>query len=172
VTPRDVECEGFNLTYTRIASDRSQKTSSLPPSSHSLDTDVDQKVDDAIESFLRTLSQIGPELLSVSCMYCTWMYARNVMPRLNKHDETRGSLVIALCFLLTGLLDSQLFRKASNAPTLWARFTRREGRVSREGCSSFFYLEAYLFFCYPLQTTNVSPSPFSFLSCIVGSSGS
>jgi hypothetical protein len=43
--------------------------SSQPPSSHSLDTDVDQKVDDAIESFLRTLSQIGPELLSVSCMY-------------------------------------------------------------------------------------------------------
>jgi hypothetical protein len=29
-----------------------------------LNTDVDQKVDDAIESFLRTLSQIGPELLS------------------------------------------------------------------------------------------------------------
>jgi hypothetical protein len=69
VTPRDVESEGFNLTYTRIASDRSQKSSSQPPSSHSLDTDVDQKVDDAIESFLRTLSQIGPELLSVSCMY-------------------------------------------------------------------------------------------------------
>jgi hypothetical protein len=67
VTPRDVECEGFNLTYTRIASDRHQKVSSQPPSSHSLNTDVDQKVDDAIESFLRTLSQIGPELLSVSC---------------------------------------------------------------------------------------------------------
>lgn len=54
VTPRDVECEGFSLTYTRIAG-----------GIHSaLNTDVDQKVDDAIEAFLRTLSQIGPELLS------------------------------------------------------------------------------------------------------------
>lgn len=60
VTPRDVECEGFNLTYTRIASEKARTS----PVSHSLANDVDQKVDDAIESFLRTLSQIGPELLS------------------------------------------------------------------------------------------------------------
>jgi hypothetical protein len=98
VTPRDVECEGFNLTYTRIASDRSQKASSLPPSSHSLDTDVDQKVDDAIESFLRTLSQIGPELLSVSYMYCTFMCARYAMSGLQKHDETSGSLIFVSRF--------------------------------------------------------------------------
>jgi len=53
VTPRDVGCEGFSLTYPRIAE-----------SSSALSAGVDQKVDDAIESFLRTLSQIGPELLS------------------------------------------------------------------------------------------------------------
>jgi Autophagy-related protein 101 len=45
VTPRDVECEGLrNITYTTIAG-------------------FDAKVDDSIESFLRSLSQIGPELL-------------------------------------------------------------------------------------------------------------
>lgn len=33
---------------------------------YSLENDVDRKVDDAIEGFLRNLSQIGPELLSVS----------------------------------------------------------------------------------------------------------
>jgi Autophagy-related protein 101 len=57
VTPRDIECEGFHLTYTRIAGSNHDHSSAL-------NTDVDQKVDDAIESFLRTLSQIGPELLS------------------------------------------------------------------------------------------------------------
>ena len=46
-------CEGFSLTYPRIAE-----------SSSALSAGVDQKVDDSIESFLRTLSQIGPELLS------------------------------------------------------------------------------------------------------------
>jgi hypothetical protein len=64
VTPRDIECEGFDLTYTRIASDhitRKQTPSSYSP----MENDVDKKVDDAIESFLRSLSQIGPELLSV-----------------------------------------------------------------------------------------------------------
>ena len=59
VTPRDVECEGFNLTYPRIAIASSSTTSAL-------ENDVDKKVDDAINSFLLTLSQIGPELLSVS----------------------------------------------------------------------------------------------------------
>eukprot|EP00978_Attheya_sp_CCMP212_P012964 scaffold32351_cov60-Attheya_sp.AAC.2 len=57
VAPRDVHCEGFDLTYTRIASDSENK-------SNRLEFDVDKKVDDAIESFLRSLSQIGPELLS------------------------------------------------------------------------------------------------------------
>jgi hypothetical protein len=64
VQPRDVECEGFNLTYPRIVSD---KTSGLP----SLNNTMDKKVDDGIGSFLLTLSQIGPELLSVSdCFTC------------------------------------------------------------------------------------------------------
>lgn len=57
VTPRDMECEGFSLAYTRIAGGSTNSA---------ISTDVDQKVDDAIESFLRTLSQIGPELLSGS----------------------------------------------------------------------------------------------------------
>jgi Autophagy-related protein 101 len=54
-----VDCEGFALAYTRIAG-------SSHHSSSAINTDVDQKVDDAIEAFLRTLSQIGPELLSGS----------------------------------------------------------------------------------------------------------
>ncbi|KAL3940375.1 MAG: hypothetical protein SGBAC_005078 [Bacillariaceae sp.] len=61
VTPRDVECEGFNLTYPRIASD---KLSAMPSAHSALDSNVDKKVDDGIGSFLMTLSQIGPELLS------------------------------------------------------------------------------------------------------------
>lgn len=61
VTPRDVECEGFHLTYTRIALCENHNRST-PVSS--LENDVDQKVDDAIENFLRSLTQIGPELLS------------------------------------------------------------------------------------------------------------
>lgn len=68
VTPRDVECEGFNLTYPRIAND---KLSALQGGSgggtvphSSLEYDVDKKVDSAITTFLTTLSQIGPELLS------------------------------------------------------------------------------------------------------------
>ncbi|KAG7349446.1 autophagy-related protein [Nitzschia inconspicua] len=61
VSPRDVECEGFDLTYPRIAS--SSNSSVVAPS---LDYDVDKKVDESIQSFLMTLSQIGPELLSGS----------------------------------------------------------------------------------------------------------
>ena len=63
MTPRDIQCEGFDLTYTRIAND---KMSSNPSTHSSLENDVDKKVDDAISSFLLTLSQIGPELMSVS----------------------------------------------------------------------------------------------------------
>jgi Autophagy-related protein 101 len=68
VTPREVECEGFDVTYTRIATNHkpAQRASSSSAPSYLLENDVDRKVDDAIESFLRSLSQIGPELLSVS----------------------------------------------------------------------------------------------------------
>ena len=63
VSPRDVECEGFDfLTYPRIAS--------TPSSPSTLNYDVDKKVDDSIQQFLMKLSQIGPELLSV-CMPVT-----------------------------------------------------------------------------------------------------
>jgi hypothetical protein len=66
VVPRDVECEDFHVTYSRIASNdqSSRSASSGHHVVYSLENDIDQKVDDAIESFLRTLSQIGPELLS------------------------------------------------------------------------------------------------------------
>jgi hypothetical protein len=63
VTPHDVECEGFNLTYPRIASD---KLNMAPSALSSLEYNVDKKVEAAISAFLMTLSQIGPELLSVS----------------------------------------------------------------------------------------------------------
>ena len=62
VTPRDVECEGFNLTYPRIAND---KLNAMPGAHSTLEYDVDKKVDSSITTFLTTLSQIGPELLSV-----------------------------------------------------------------------------------------------------------
>jgi autophagy-related protein 101 len=84
VIPYDTDCEGFHLTYTRIAtstmtnnnnnetgiisgtgnSPRQQQQHRRTNSSSTSLYDVDYKVDDAIESFLRTLSQIGPELLS------------------------------------------------------------------------------------------------------------
>lgn len=63
MTPVDVECEGFNLTYPRIASD---KMNAIQGVASTLDYDVDKKVDASIASFLTSLSQIGPELLSVS----------------------------------------------------------------------------------------------------------
>lgn len=84
-------CEGFSgLTYTRIASsakNRSSPFSNTPlsaavitggnsstasSSSSSLhkslpqpSSDLDTRVDQAVDVFLRSLSQIGPELLSV-----------------------------------------------------------------------------------------------------------
>ena len=58
MSPRDVECEGFDfVTYPRIAS--------TPNSPSNINYDVDKKVDEAIQNFLMKLSQIGPELLSV-----------------------------------------------------------------------------------------------------------
>ena len=82
MAPEDVECEGFDITYTRISSgdnnnkhhhhNRPHHHHHLDPSSSSLHNnsttnanDIDRKVDDAIEAFLKSLSQIGPELLSV-----------------------------------------------------------------------------------------------------------
>mmetsp|Transcript_21245 Transcript_21245/g.27432 ORF Transcript_21245/g.27432 Transcript_21245/m.27432 type:complete len:219 (+) Transcript_21245:113-769(+) len=62
VSPRDVECEGLNITYTRIAGGDDGSSGRTP--SASLESGIDKKVDDAIELFLRSLSQIGPELLS------------------------------------------------------------------------------------------------------------
>ena len=53
VTPQDTELEFFQFNYTKIANE----------------TKIEKRVDDAIESFLRSLSQIGPELLSVSWVF-------------------------------------------------------------------------------------------------------
>jgi autophagy-related protein 101 len=58
VAPNDVHCEGFNLTYTRIANDA---VGSHPKKKNLY---LDKKVDDSIEDFLKSLVQIGPELLS------------------------------------------------------------------------------------------------------------
>lgn len=80
VSPEDVECEGFDITYTRIAGDKTSSSHhhrgtggvASPPAAAaaaaavSLENDIHVKVDHAIEGFLKNLSQIGPELLSVS----------------------------------------------------------------------------------------------------------
>jgi hypothetical protein len=81
VSPQDAECEGFDLTYPRIASSSNSITAPQP----SLDYDVDKKVNESIQSFLMTLSQIGPELLSVS-----W-----------ERETANGYGTIVLCCLLS-----------------------------------------------------------------------
>ena len=78
VAPEDVECEGFDITYTRIAGDKSHPHAhrgAVVPSP--LENDIHVKVDHAIEGFLKNLSQIGPELLSVRflcCLVCVLLY--------------------------------------------------------------------------------------------------
>lgn len=76
VAPQDVHCEGFDMTYTRIANDSSQSSTAIalgsggiPSVSSSVMSEnnnyfLDKKVDDSIENFLKSLIQIGPELLS------------------------------------------------------------------------------------------------------------
>lgn len=76
VAPHDVHCESFHTTYTRIATDdpiphpHSSHTHSTQQQkyhqqhNHHLKSDLDRKVDDSIETFLRTLSPIGPELMA------------------------------------------------------------------------------------------------------------
>lgn len=107
VTPRDVDCEGFSLTYTRIAGSNDHPTSRQngqqqqnqqrnphirnhnSATNNSINShDVDIKVDDAIESFLRTLSQIGPELLS-GCLTLSFFERRttNQLFGLVSHEE-------------------------------------------------------------------------------------
>lgn len=71
VIPQDVHCcEGLDLTYTRIASsssslDNSGSNRQLSSSSHNnnKNSNVDLQVNNAIEDFLKNLSQVGPELL-------------------------------------------------------------------------------------------------------------
>lgn len=80
VAPLDVHCESFQTTYTRIATDCDpppvDSYSSQPRASSAHEhrhaqhlavyhkSDLDRKVDDAIETFLRALAPIGPELMA------------------------------------------------------------------------------------------------------------
>lgn len=61
VIPHDVHCEGFNLTYARIATGETNKNNNN--SSNIGCSDVERKINHAIEVFLRSLSHVGPELL-------------------------------------------------------------------------------------------------------------
>lgn len=80
VAPHDVNCESFQTTYTRIATDhdppplnqyssqsramagREHPYAQQLPAYHK--SDLDRKVDDSIETFLRALTPIGPELMA------------------------------------------------------------------------------------------------------------
>jgi hypothetical protein len=53
-------------------------------------TNVENKVDDAIESFLRSLSQIGPELMSGSLVLS--FYERRASKQLFGLDRTKNDL--------------------------------------------------------------------------------
>lgn len=84
VAPHDVHCESFQMTYTRIATDADplpiggggrypSGQPRAPSSSHPYHynqqptyhkSDLDRRVDDSIEAFLRTLTPIGPELMA------------------------------------------------------------------------------------------------------------
>jgi len=79
VAPHDVHCESFQTTYTRIATDNDPlpinkyASPSRTPSyqQHQYNqhqsyhkSELDRKVDDSIETFLRTLTPIGPELMA------------------------------------------------------------------------------------------------------------
>jgi hypothetical protein len=86
VSPRDVECEGFDLTYPRIASTPTSPTTSL-------DYDVDRKVDESIQSFLMTLSQIGPELLSVSLLVVFLLLLLHTLLASKKTHTHKGCLI-------------------------------------------------------------------------------
>jgi len=63
VTPRDINCEGFDLTYSRIAIVPQPQKGIHSSTSISAESDVDKKVDYAIEKCLLSLTPIGPELL-------------------------------------------------------------------------------------------------------------
>ena len=75
VAPHDVQCESFQLSYTRIATDnddtssyssphvRPSSSSSRRPQQQHYNNHFD-KVDDSIETFLRALTPIGPELMA------------------------------------------------------------------------------------------------------------
>ncbi|KAL3805522.1 hypothetical protein ACHAWO_000660 [Cyclotella atomus] len=73
VAPFDVHCESFRTTYTRIATGNDSSMFQQAPTSqystagnrqHQQKSELDCKVDDSIETFLRSLAPIGPELMA------------------------------------------------------------------------------------------------------------
>ncbi|EJK58226.1 hypothetical protein THAOC_21671 [Thalassiosira oceanica] len=71
VSPFDVHCESFGLTYTRIATENDPLhgivtggASRRQNKSTSSYQQLDRKVDGSIEEFLQTLTPIGPELMA------------------------------------------------------------------------------------------------------------
>ena len=80
VAPHDVHCESFNMTYTRIATDndidvlrlsspmnRYSHQSQSHHATYNQKSELDRKVDDAIEHFMRTLTPIGPGKFAFVC---------------------------------------------------------------------------------------------------------
>jgi hypothetical protein len=70
--------EDFDLTYTRIASVVTPSSSSSKANPQGViggDKDVDQKVDDAIDTFLQSLTPIGPDLLQ-GCIHLQFVERR------------------------------------------------------------------------------------------------
>lgn len=66
-----MHCEGLNLTYTRIADDKSTEKRTSQQYDY-----LDKILDDSIEKFLRSLVQIGPELLS-GCLTLSFFERRS-----------------------------------------------------------------------------------------------
>lgn len=115
VTPRDMHCEGFKLTYTRIAASTNTNTNSsnnnninlscsLPNNnnmpgnrgnnnndhnSNTIENDVDKKVNDAIENFLLSLTPIGPELLQggITISFFERISRRQLFGFIPNHEE-------------------------------------------------------------------------------------
>jgi len=92
VVPQDVHCEGFDLTYTRIAGtgagnvhDNSTAASKMNPILGEK-RNVDKKVNDAIEIFLRSLTHVGPELLQ-GCLTVSFFERRATQKLFWSHEE-------------------------------------------------------------------------------------
>ena len=89
VVPQDVHCEGFDLTYTRIAETGAGNNGTGEKNSNPIlgeKRNVDKKVNDAIELFLRSLSHVGPELLQ-GCLTVSFFERRATQKLFWSHEE-------------------------------------------------------------------------------------